>query len=127
MSAAQTYIATPKSPQIRVSAANVNRDGTGTIVDLYTAGALGGRLDDIRIKANGTTTAGMVRFFKHDGVSYRIFTEVPVSAITPSGTVAAFESLLNDQAWVLAATHKIAVSTHNAEQFEIHVTKGGDF
>lgn len=127
MASSQAYIGTPKSPQGRLVTANTNRDGSGTIVDIYTAGASGGRIDDIKIKANGVTTAGMVRLYKHDTVAYRLLTEVNVSAITPSAILAAFEATLTDLALVLAAGHKLAAAPHNGEQFEIHVTRGGDF
>lgn len=127
MASSQTYVGTPKSPQIRISVANPNRDGTGTIVDLYTAGASGGRVDDIKIKANGTTTAGMIRFYKHDGAAYRLLTEVLVSAIVPAAATKAYEETLPDLGWILQNGHKIAASTEKAENFEIHVTKGGDF
>lgn len=121
------FVATPKSPQAVVTTANANRDGTGTIVDLMTAGANGSRIDDISIKANGTTTAGMIRLYKHDGSSYRLIREIPVSAIVPSASVASFEFQLTDLALTFQSTHKIAASTHNGESFHVSVNRGGDF
>lgn len=127
MAATALFVGTAKSPGATVSAANTNRDGTGTIVDIYTAGASGGRVDDLVVKATGTTTAGMIRLYKHDGTAYRLLREVSVSVITPSATVQSFESVLTDLAWVFAATHKLAASTHNAENFTVNVSRGGDF
>jgi hypothetical protein len=127
MASSQLFVGTPKSPQARISVANANRDGTGTVVDLYTAGASGGRVDDIKIKANGATTAGMIRFYKHDGANYRLLTERVVGVVNPAASTPAFEDTLTDLGWILANGHKIAVSTEKAENFEIHVTRGGDF
>jgi hypothetical protein len=55
-----------KSPvigQAEVSAANPNRDGTGTIVSVVDGLTEGVRIDQIEVKAEATTTAGMVRLF----------------------------------------------------------------
>lgn len=55
------FVLTPVLAQAQVSAANTNRDGTGTIVDLVTGGTYGTRIDKVRICATGTTTAGVIR------------------------------------------------------------------
>lgn len=117
----------------QVSTANTNRDGTGTIATIYTAPANGARIDEIIIEATGTTTAGMVRLFIHDGTNARLWQEVTVTAATPSGTVAAFRSavrndtradlpllLLPNASWSLRA------STNNAETFNV-IAIGGSF
>lgn len=128
MSSTSQYVSGPKSPLARLTAANANRDGTGTIVDLYTPGASGGRIDDIAIKAEGVTTAGMIRFYHHDGANYRLLREVNVGAVVaPSATVQTFEALLAELGWCIQSGHKIAASTHNAEVFILNVTRGGDF
>lgn len=128
MSTSPQFASVPVNPHGAVSTANANRDGSGTTLLLYTSPAGGARLDDIVIKARGTTTAGMIRFFlSPDGVSYRLLKEVPVTAITPSGTVASFESVMTGLAWVLTAGMRLYVSTNNAEAFDISVTKGGSF
>jgi hypothetical protein len=110
-----------------ISAANTARDGTGTIVNVETAGASGTRIDDIVIIATGTTTAGMVRLFLHDGTNARLWREVPVTAITPSATVQAFTATLSSLALVLQTGWSLRASTHNAETFNVLVTRAGDF
>lgn len=63
----------------------------------------------------------------------RLWFEVPVSAVTPSGTVAAFTSakssaLFSDQGWlplVLQPGWRVRFSTHNAEAFNC-IVNGGD-
>jgi hypothetical protein len=61
----------------------------------------------------------------------RLIGEVPVSAITPSGSVAAFSSVLNpiNAPWLplmLPAGYSLRASTHNAETFNV-MAMGGDF
>lgn len=127
MSAAANFASTTRSEIADVSAANTNRDGTGTIVSGFTAGASGSRVDRIEIRATGSTTAGMVRAFKKKGAgAWKLWREYPVSAITPSATVAAFNVLDDEIAEVVDSTMQFGFSTHNAEGFVVHVG-GGDF
>lgn len=121
------YAATPRAALGQVSTANTNRDGTGTLATIFTAGSTGSRVDDIVIVATGTTTAGMVRLFLHDGTNARLWQEVPVSAVTPSGTVAAWTQTLSNLALVLPSGWSLRASTHNAETFNILVDRAGDF
>lgn len=121
------YAATPRAALGQVSTANTNRDGTGTLATIFTAGSTGSRVDDIVIVATGTTTAGMVRLFLHDGTNARLWQEVSVSAVTPSGTVAAWTQTLSNLALVLPSGWSLRASTHNAETFNIIVDRAGDF
>lgn len=127
MSISSNYASVPKTAVGQITAANTNRDGTGTLVTILTAGASGTRIDDITIQATSTTTAGMVRLFLHDGTNARLWKEIAVSAITPSGTVAAFTSSLLNQNLILATGWSLRASTHNAETFNVAVTRAGDF
>ena len=127
MSTSAQYAATPKTAVAQVSTANTARDGTGTLATVFTAGTNGSRIDDISIVATATTTAGMVRLFLHDGTNARLWKEILVSAITPSATVQVFSSLLNSQALILQTGWSLRASTHNAETFNIAVTRAGDF
>lgn len=132
MATAPSYAATPRCSIGQVSAANANRDGTGTIATIFTAGASGSRIDAIDIKSTGTTTAGMLRLFMHDGTNARLLTEVPVGAVTPSGTLPTWEVQLNVNTMtqvlplVLPTGYSLRASTHNAETFNV-IALGGDF
>jgi hypothetical protein len=127
MSTTANYAATPRAAFGQVSVANTNRDGTGTIATIFTAGASGSRVDDVVIVATGTTTAGMVRLFLHNGTDARLWVEVPVSAATPSGTVQAFTASLLNQSLILPTGWSLRASTHNAETFNVIVDRAGDF
>lgn len=126
------YAATPKCAIGQISTANTNRDGTGTIGTVFSAGASGSRIDAIDLKAIGTTTAGMIRLFIHDGANARLLTEVPVAAITPSGTLPAWEAQLNTNSMsqilplVLPTGYSLRAATNNAETFNV-IALGGDF
>lgn len=130
MATAAQYAAVPRAAVAQVSTANTNRDGTGTLVTVLSGGANGTRVDDLVVQAVGTTTAGMVRLFLSldGGTTNRLLREVAVSAITPSGTVPAFRAELSDLAWLLPDSNaQLRASTHNAETFNIVVTRAGDF
>ena len=132
MSTSAQYASIPKCGVGQVSVANTNRDGTGTIVTVFSAGASGSRIDAIDLKAVGTTTAGMVRLFIHDGADARLLTEVPVTAITPSGTLPSWEAQLNTNTMtqvlplVLPTGYSLRAATNNAETFNV-IALGGDF
>lgn len=126
MSATAQYSSIPATASVIISTANTNRDGTGTLGVLLTAGANGSRVDDITINATGTTTAGMVRLFASDGTNHRMIQEIPVSALTPSGTVQAFAVKLSALGIVLKTSWSLRASTHNAESFALVVTNAGD-
>lgn len=109
--------------QAQISVANTNRDGTGTTVKIVDGHANGSRLKLLRVKAEDTTTAGMVRLFisPDGGTTKRLIAEIAVSAITPSATVATFVSdwTIPDEHLLVDASHEIYASTHNAETFTV--------
>lgn len=132
MASTPAYAATPKIGIGQISTANTNRDGTGTIGTVFTAGSSGSRIDAIDIKATGTTTSGMIRLFIHNGTTAYLLTEVPVIAVTPSGTLPAWEVQLNTNSMsqvlpiLLPTGYSLRASTNNAETFNV-AALGGDF
>lgn len=127
MSSTAQFASTPNNgTHGQLSVANTARDGTGTIVDILSAGASGTRVDDIALVAAGVTTAGVVRLFIHNGTSWRLWREVLVTAITPSATVQVWSSYLQNLGLVLKTGWKLGASTHNAETFNVLPTRAGD-
>ena len=126
MATTANFAATPRTERATISAANTNRDGTGTIVNLFTAGSGGSRVERITICAIDTTTAGMIRFYLFDGTNTDLWREVPVNAITPSGTSSAYSSQIGGLAFILSAGKSLRASTNNAESFRV-IVEGGDF
>lgn len=127
MAAAPIYVGTPQTWQAALSAANTNRDGTGTIVDVVTGGSSGSRVDKVRVAASGTTTAGVVRLYLYDGSNTYLIKELLIAAITPSTSIAVAEAEWDADGLVLPTnTWKLRASTHNAEAFKVFA-KGGNF
>lgn len=127
MASAGVYIGSPQTWHAALSAANTNRDGTGTIVDVTSGGASGSRIDKVRVSASGSTTAGIIRLFLYDGTNNYMIKEIPVTAITPSASVAVFEAEWDADGLVLpTSSWKLRASTHNAEAFKVFA-KGGNF
>ena len=127
MATTAQYASTVRTAQAQVSTANTNRNGTGTIATVFTAGSNGSRIDDIYITATGTTTAGVVRLFLNDGTNTYLFEEILVTAITPSTTVSVFQAVQLNLSLILANGWSLRASTNNAETFNIQVTRAGDF
>jgi hypothetical protein len=50
-----------------IQTANTARDGTGTVSTIFTAGADGGRIERIRVRAVGTNVATVLRIFINNG------------------------------------------------------------
>lgn len=126
MAVSPNFAATPRISIGQLSAANTNRDGTGTIVQVLLGSTAGTRISEVIVHATATTTAGMVRLFIHDGTNARLFDEIPIPAVTVSASVAGarvsrvYENLvLPGNVWSLRA------ATHNAEAFNV-VALGAD-
>jgi hypothetical protein len=123
----------PHIGMVRIATANTGRDGSGTLNDLITGATNGTRVDRIVITAQGTTTAGMIRFYINDGVgpTIRFWKEVPVTAVTPTGSTQAFTSMVvtpdaQNPLCVLPSGYKIQCAPNNAETFDV-IALGGDF
>jgi hypothetical protein len=121
---------TPQNGFALISTANTSRDGSGTMVEIASGGTYGTRISYIRIKATGTTTAGMIRFFHYQvsgPAATNLIIEVPVDAVTPSGSAPTFEYLVDLEYYtngqqsglILALDEELYVATNNAEEFAI--------
>lgn len=117
----------PKLGVQQIATANTNRDGTGTVSSAIVTGAtLGTRVNEVVVEATGTTTAGVVRIFVHDGAAFHLWDEILVTAITPSASVAAFRAIRRYDELILPSGYSLRASTHNAETFKVFV-EGGDY
>lgn len=122
------FTAAGLSDYAQIATANAALDGTGTVGTLATGVSAGKVIEGVTIKATVTTTAGMIRFFvSYDtGTTKRLIGEVPVSAITKSATVAAFETVwIPPFPLILNGTSSILyAATEKAETFNL-VAFGG--
>jgi hypothetical protein len=123
MAATPTFAATPVVGMAQISTANTARDGTGAMSTVLTGASSGTVVSSVRIVAAGTTTAGVVRLFLHDGTNTRLLMEVLVPAITPSTTQAVFSRTVQfiypDTLVLPSASWQLRASTNNAETFNV--------
>ncbi len=87
-----------KTPQISwgtvLTTANTAKDGTGSVVTLFTAGSDGARVERIRIKALGTNVATVLRIFINNGLTNAtaannvLYGEITLAATTLSEVAA---------------------------------------
>jgi hypothetical protein len=59
---------TPKTTWGKLVTANTAKDGTGTMVTLYSAGIYGSRVDQIKARSLGTNVATVLRLFINNGL-----------------------------------------------------------
>lgn len=130
MATAPQFASTPKTAAVAITTANTNRDGTGSIGTVFTAGINGSKIDKIIICAKSTTSAGNIRFYIHDGTNYFLFKEMPVVGVTPAATVPTFSAVLSQEIdvvlpLILPTGYSLRASTEKAEPFNI-IAIGGD-
>lgn len=123
------FVLTPNAFDVIVSVANANLTFLGAFGTVYSAGILGGRVEYVHVKAQQTTTQGMIRLWIFDpgsGNQY-LWKEIPVTAVTPSGSVKAFEATFIPKVpLVLPNNWSLVASTEKGETFRV-TAFGGDF
>jgi|SRR6185369_7233003 len=89
------YVLTPVNGMASViTNANTALDGTGTVSTVFTAGSSGGVLQGIRVKANGTNVASVMRIFLNNGgaasaaSNNSLIGELPLAASTTTTNAA---------------------------------------
>lgn len=125
VTATPIFAQTLRHGAVALITANTNRDGTGTIGTVFTAGSNGSTIERVDITATGTTTAGVVRLYVHNGSTYFLWKELLVGAITPSVTVAVFARIVREKLY-LPTTYSLRASTHIGEGFSVHAA-GWDY
>jgi hypothetical protein len=130
VSAAPAFAATPHNAAASVSTANTNRDGTGTIATIFTAGSSGSKIEEITIKADGDPADSSVVFYLYDGTNYHVVDEWDIgNPAAGSATVASYretrtyENLIIQSGWSLRASITAALT---AGVIQVHAF-GGDF
>jgi hypothetical protein len=135
MATTAQFTAQPILEYSQLTAANTNRDGTGTIVTVSTgpsasAGSgVGQRINRIMVQATGATSAGMIRFYLSldNGTTNRLVVERVVTAVTPSATVLAWRQEIPELVGLIlpgGGQALLRASTHNAETFNVIVESG---
>ena len=114
-----------------VAAANTAKDGTGTVVTVFTADASnGGRVEKLKVRAAGTNVATVLRVFINNGstnatpANNTLYTEATIAATTLSevAALADTEIALN---LALPAGYKINITIGTAVAAGLAVTGVG--
>lgn len=111
MASAPAFAATPKIGAVTVSTANTNRDGTGTIATVFTAGSSGSKIEEVVMKATADPADSTVVLYLYDGSTYYAFDEWDIgNPAAGSATVASYresrvyENLILPSGWSLRAS-----------------------
>lgn len=116
---------TANTGMVVISTANGERDGSGTLGTVLTAASSGTFIKTITVKAQVTTTHGMVRLFAYDGTNTKLIREIEIPATTKSATDPAFEITVPLD-FHLVASGILKASTQNAETFNV-IAEGQDW
>ncbi|MEO5642030.1 MAG: hypothetical protein ABIQ40_08485 [Bacteroidia bacterium] len=108
-----------------ISTANTNLDGTGTLGTVLTAASNGTLIKSVTIKAQVSTTAGMVRLFVSGGGATELIAEIEVPAVTKSATDPSFENYMEIN-YALKSGYILKASTVNAEAMNV-IAEGLDW
>ncbi len=128
MATQPAFATVPRIGLAQVSAANTNRDGSGTVVTVITGVAAGTRIAEVVVEATVATTAGMVRLYLFNAAdsSTRLFDEIAIAAATPSASVRATRvSTVYTNLILPSASWQLRASTHNAEAINV-IALGAD-
>lgn len=131
------FTLTPNCPVVAVAAANTARDGSGTLVTLFTAGANGSRVESITFTSAQATAAvnsamvGRVFLTDDTGANPRLISEVVIAAVTASNTVIGAASTISYSNGLIIPTGcilKVAQSIYAGVQDQMHVVaRGGNY
>ena len=133
MANAPIFPATPKTSWGKLTTANTNYDGTGTVTELFTAGVNGSRIDSIKVKPLGTNVATVLRLFVNNGSSPTIPTNnslifeltLPATTASQTAALAAYQEVLDI---AIPAGYKLygSLGTEVAAGYQVTVF-GGDY
>lgn len=116
MATSPAFAVTPKIGVGSVSTQNTARDGSGTIVTIFTGASTGSRINEIVVKSTNDPADSIVTLFLHDGTTAWLFDEIDLgnpaaaSNTTPSyrTSVTYTNLVLPSTSWSLRAAITVA-------------------
>jgi hypothetical protein len=116
-----------------ITTANTAKDGTGTVVLLFTAGANGARVDSIKVRSTGTAVATVIRIFVNNGATNvtatnnSLYVEATIAATTLSEVAALTDNVITMNI-SLPATYRVyaTIGTSVAAPLQVSAV-GGDY
>lgn len=128
--AANTNPIFPLTPNVswgNVLAANTAKDGTGTVVTVFTAGLNGSKIDQIKVRALGTNVATVLRLFVNNGqVNTTAANNSLIHEVTiPATTLSEVAALADNDITIAKNTGEVAVPIpYLPAGYKINVTIG---
>jgi hypothetical protein len=116
-----------------ITTQNTAKDGTGTVLTVFTAGANGSYVQKLRVRPSGTSVQTVLRLFINNGSTNAtpanniLFDEITIPAITLSETTAqnSYEIPLN---FALQTGYKLNVTIGTTVAAGLYVSVvGGDY
>jgi hypothetical protein len=101
-------VATLTAATAITSRANIT--GTTGLVQLTATSTNGARIDAITVTAKGTTVANIIDIWVYNGTTSYLYSEIAVTAITPSTTVPAFTTTVTFNNLTLPPTYQLFIS-----------------
>lgn len=131
------FTLTPNAFTCSIAAANTARDGSGTLVTAFTAGANGSRIESVTFtsaQASAAANSAMVgKVFLTDtsGANPRLIAEITLPAVTASNTaIGQVQTITFTNGLIINSGQilKVCQSVYAGVQDQFHVlTKGGDY
>jgi hypothetical protein len=121
---------TANTGMVKISTANTNLDGTGTLGTVITGASNGTLVKNVYIKATDTgnysTAQGMIRLFVYDGTANtRLLMEIDVPNASQSSTDTSWETCIPLN-YHLKSGYILKASTQNGDGFNV-IAEGLDF
>ena len=111
MAAAPAFASLPRVAVGSVSAANTSRAGSGTIVEIFTSGSNGSKINEIDVKSTGQPADSVVTIFLNDGTTNWLFDEIDMGASAAgSNTVPSYRSSVRYDNVILPSGWKVCAA-----------------
>ncbi len=114
------YTITPKVGSVAAAGFDTSLTSPSTTATVFTAGSSGSKVEEIIIQGTGTTVAGVVNLWLHDGTNYSLIDQVLVAAYTSATTTTApryvrqYTNLwLPTNSWTLRVSHTVTGNDTN--------------
>ena len=131
------FVGTPKTVSAEITAANPARDGSGTLVTLFTAGGNGSRVDFVTFNSAQASAAassamvGRVFITNTSGLNPVLLSEIALPTITASATaIGQTQTIFYSNGLLLDAGQqlKVTISVYAGPQDKFQViARGGDY
>lgn len=122
------YAASPNVDAALVHATlDTSLTAPSNVSTIFTAGSSGAKIDEIVVQGVGTTVAGVLNIWRHNGSSYFLYDQVLITAVTSSATAAAFRERRTYPNLLLEANETLRISqtvSGNQSMLMVHAIGG---